>query len=624
MRLQQIHASNIPPLKRFSVEQLSDTVVLAGPNGVGKTRLVAALLQFFQNPQPFGTRQLPGSIRLVIDATNQIERDGWGKSCLDTENPADSQLLTRTLQKAQKRTNWQSSVINFESDRTIQQVSPFAFTWDSADPWLESIVWNTGFTGLRNRFQDTMHSLFRKVRSRRERITERVEELARQSKLAGTVAPPDLFERLDLDFPDPIAPFKHAFSQLLAPKELVDPDPKNQQLYYVVNGEKFPISSLSSGEREVVNIVFDFLLRSPNDCIVIFDEPELHLHPELSYKLLQTLRTVGRNNQFVFCTHSPDIITASLDNTVIFLTPPKADGDNQAVCVREDDKTNQALKLLGQSVGIVALGKRLVLIEGKASSLDKQTYGAILGGRFPGFVLVPVGGKAVVTSFAGLQKEVLERTIWGVDFFMLCDHDAAPMDTPAGAIEETARLKVLKRYHLENYFLDENVLADVFADMEPDGSRLRSPIEIRKMLKEIAADRVAYTAALATSAYFRQCVGNLSIMPKDCVGKTINQLVEMLTAKLEAERSRIQEATPVAEVQQHATRLADRIQKSLDEDNDEWKQLIPGKQLLSIFASKANFDMGRLKTKYIKCAEKMERSPFQEIIEIFQAFEHVT
>ena len=105
----------------------------------------------------------------------------------------------------------------------------------------------------------------------------------------------------------------------------------------------------------MVNIVFDFILRSPSDCIVIFDEPELHLHPELSYKLIQTLKSAGQRNQFIFCTHSADIISASLDNSVVFITPPRADLSNQAVVVREDDETHQALKLIGQSIGIVAL-----------------------------------------------------------------------------------------------------------------------------------------------------------------------------------------------------------------------------------------------------------------------------
>ena len=191
-----------------------------------------------------------------------------------------------------------------------------------------------------------------------------------------------------LNFADPLKAFKEAFFQLLAPKELLDADPKEQVLKYRYMDKVFNLDTLSSGEREVVNIVFDFLLRNPSDCIVFFDEPELHLHPELSYKLLQTLKNVGPRNQFVFCTHSPDIITASLDHSVVFVAPPKEPPQNQAVVVREEDETNQALNLLGQSIGIVALGKRLVLIEGTQTSLDKQTYGSILRNRHPNLVLV--------------------------------------------------------------------------------------------------------------------------------------------------------------------------------------------------------------------------------------------
>lgn len=40
MRISEIYASDIPPVKLFSADQLSDVVVLAGPNGVGKTRLI--------------------------------------------------------------------------------------------------------------------------------------------------------------------------------------------------------------------------------------------------------------------------------------------------------------------------------------------------------------------------------------------------------------------------------------------------------------------------------------------------------------------------------------------------------------------------------------------------------
>ena len=44
MRIRAIHALDVPPVIRFVAEELTDVVVLAGPNGVGKTRLANASL----------------------------------------------------------------------------------------------------------------------------------------------------------------------------------------------------------------------------------------------------------------------------------------------------------------------------------------------------------------------------------------------------------------------------------------------------------------------------------------------------------------------------------------------------------------------------------------------------
>jgi predicted ATPase len=522
MRIRSIYAAGVPPVQLFSVDDLSDVIVLAGPNGVGKTRLVESILAKFKNPNSYLGGSSGPTVHLIIEATDSTERELWTKDALDTDDASDAKRLVQALQKNRRRSRWQSSVLNFDSDRAVTQVQPYQFTWDYQDPFEENIGWDTSFKRLRDRFQDTLHSLFRKVRSRREAIAPRVDEMVRKRKDMQHLMVGQVLDQMSDDYPDPIEPFKRAFSLLLAPKTLLEPDPKDQQLHYSIDGQSFSVASLSSGEREVVNIVFDFLLREPSDCIVVFDEPELHLHPELSYKLLRTLKTIGQRNQFILCTHSPDIITASLDNSVVFVAPFKAEGVNQAIPVRESDDTNEALKRLGQSVGIVALGKKLVLVEGAASSLDKQTYGAILRDRFPDLVLVPSGGKNVVTSFELLHRQVLDKTIWGVDFFMVCDRDAVPPSRNSAQVT-SQRLRILNRYHLENYFLEENVLAAAFDHLEAADSWLRSPQEIRKVLRGIAQNFVPYATALATSAYFREQFGNLDIMVKDCVGKTTDQ-----------------------------------------------------------------------------------------------------
>jgi hypothetical protein len=391
-------------------------------------------------------------------------------------------------------------------------------------------------------------------------------------------------------------------------------------LKYTFDSQELNIETLSSGEREVVNIVFDFLLRNPSDCIVIFDEPELHLHPELSYKLLQTLRTVGENNQFIFCTHSADIITASLDQSVIFIAPPLTPEQNQAIVVREDDETHEALKHLGQSIGIISLGRRLVLIEGLHTSLDKQVYGAILKNRFPNLVLVPVGGQGRLKSFADLTAAVLQRTIWGVEFFMLCDRDAAPYPNASTApLSHTDRLQILPRYHLENYFLDENVIAKVFEPMEKEGSWLRSPDQIRAKLKEIAAGLLSYAAALTVSSTLRQAVGNLDIMPSDCHGKSAVELVQLTLNVKNSELTRITALLDESEIRRSVEETFNCLQNSLNE-TDTWKRLIPGKPLLNSFAAQTQLASGRFKLMYLKEAQNFEPNPFAEVISIFEKF----
>jgi hypothetical protein len=617
VRIKTIFAKDIVPIKHLHVDDLSDVVVFAGPNGVGKTRFITWLLQFFQN--------LPSSQTgwLLVEATCPDELNAWGKKVLDTRDQNDANKLRVTLQKQRRRSAIASSVLNFESNRSITTVQPYQFSWDFTDPFEEQVGWNYGFGALSSRFSDTVHSIFRKVRSRREAIALTVEKLIKERKVAaGEVDAVSL--QVD-QFPDPLTPFKNAFSQLLAPKVLLDPEAQKQQLYFTdgsaTHGEQ-PITSLSSGEREVVNVVFDFLLRNPSDCIIVFDEPELHLHPELSYKLLQTLRNAGVRNQFIFCTHSAEIISASLDNSVVFIAPAKGTGENQAIAVKEEDETHQALKLMGQSIGIVSLGKKIVLIEGEHGSLDKQTYGAILKNKYPNLVLVPSGGKGLIQSFGSMVDSVLERSIWGVEFFMVYDRDALPSTrSPQDVRNQTSgRAQILSRYHLENYFLDENIIAEMFKPLEQTGSWLTQPDAIRARLIEIARSNISYATALIVAAHFREKVGNLSIMPKGCNGKTVEELTQLLLDGVGRERARIELVIKDQDVKGFTEATMAQLEASLADDT--WKEHIPGRVILKTFCSSAhaNFDFGRFKISYLKAAEQAAVSPFEEIDSIFNGF----
>ena len=605
MRLRAIHIENQPPINKFSADNLSDVIVIAGPNGVGKTRILQNLIQFLQNPVP---RE---DLWLEIEATVESETKTWGKSILNTQEEEDSQKLRETLQKSQRRNNYKSTILQFESDRSITNIKPYQFTWDIVDPFDEDVSWNVGYGYLRDRSQDVRNAIFRRIAHQRREIADIAYRLKSEGK-----------SEMKLDFPDPLMPFKNAFSQLLAPKALVDPELRQQQLKYHHSDEILPIETLSSGETEVVNIIFDFIMRNPSNCIILFDEPELHLHPELSYKLLQSLTDVGKNNQFIFCTHSPEIITASLENSVIFVSPPNDSRTNQAIQVNREDETHHALNLLGQSIGIISLGKKLVLIEGRVSSLDKQTYGAILKNKFPEFVLVPAGGKHTIISFDEVRQSILNKTIWGVEFFMLCDGDAlGDFGHENFDVSQVENFRILPRYHIENYFLDENVLAHAFREMEEPSSWLCNADEIRKKLREIALETVPYAVALKISALIRNQLGNIDLMPKGIHNITSSdELNQTFVTKIHEELNRIQLGLILSDIEENVQTEYSLLENSINEDTALWRMAIPGKTIINKFANRVGMKSGRLKRLFLSSVDESSVYPFQEIIDIFEEF----
>jgi ABC-type cobalamin/Fe3+-siderophores transport system ATPase subunit len=594
-----------PPIQNFEVSNLSSVVVLAGPNGIGKTRLIQEIINLLKNPK------IDQSTNVKIRATSQGEVKRWGKDTLSTLDKSDLQKLIAHLHRKQKRGGWTSSIVYLDSFRTFEKIKPFQWSWNFGDPFDEEISWDVLFNPFADRFQDTIQALYRKLGHYRTAISQKYEELRK----AGQTQMP-------IDPTDPLKKFKEAFNLLLSPKELTDIPLGNPNIQYLDNEQLLAIESLSSGEREVFTTVFDLLLHEPSDCVVFFDEPEMHLHPELSFRLLRTLQSVGERNQFIFCTHSPDIITESLGHSVIFIKPP--DGDkNQVLCVEKEDEKATALNLLGQNLGVIALGRKIVLIEGLEASLDRQTYGEIIGSEFPQFVLVPSGARQTILSFSKIIEDVLSKAIWGIDFFMISDGDSNLPDQVMKELvaKSSGRLAFLPRYHLENYFLDENIISQTFEEMESEGSWLRDPKQIRDRFKQIAKESIPYTIQLWLGSYLRSKAGEIEVSIKGVEGMSLRDYTKQLEEPLLKEHKRISSVLSTEEIKKIIEQRWGALTQLVEEDKEDWKKLIPGRMICHKFASIAGLSPGRFKTMYINKAKEAGLTPFEEIVKIFKSFE---
>ena len=74
------------------------------------------------------------------------------------------------------------------------------------------------------------------------------------------------------------------------------------------SGRKLPVDSLSSGELEVFTMLGWFAIQDFSQGIILIDEPELHLHSAWHRIIMRALRAVLPTTQIICATHSPEII----------------------------------------------------------------------------------------------------------------------------------------------------------------------------------------------------------------------------------------------------------------------------------------------------------------------------
>ena len=68
-----------------------------------------------------------------------------------------------------------------------------------------------------------------------------------------------------------------------------------------------PLSSLSSGEKQLLILLTETLLQQKQPYVFIADEPELSLHIEWQRNLIYSIRRLNPLAQIIFATHAPEI-----------------------------------------------------------------------------------------------------------------------------------------------------------------------------------------------------------------------------------------------------------------------------------------------------------------------------
>lgn len=253
--------------------------------------------------------------------------------------------------------------------------------------------------------------------------------------------------------------------------------------------KEFEFNVLSSGEKEVVDILLDLYLRQDdyNDTVFLIDEPELHINTSIQRRLLLEInKLIGDNCQIWIATHSIGFLRALQEELkedcqiIQFLK-----GINWA-------SSPQVLKPIKKSIskwkeifetalddltGLVS-PKRIVYCEGKdrpgrggiEKGFDAKVLNNIFGDKYHDTLFISSGGNTELDQRSEIALAILTKVFSDIEIFVFKDRDVSSgkmndeNDRQIYLQNNPQHFRIMARWEIENYLFDKEVLKAYCAD----------------------------------------------------------------------------------------------------------------------------------------------------------------
>jgi hypothetical protein len=234
----------------------------------------------------------------------------------------------------------------------------------------------------------------------------------------------------------------------------------------------FPYQNLSSGEKEVVDIVLDLIARSSefDDTIYCIDEPELHLNTAIQRSLLIEIeKLIPAKCQLWVATHSIGFLRALQDEladkaAILDFSEKNYFQGIQTIIPMKPTRTNWQrifATALDDLVGLIA-PRRIVYCEGRQEpdtgggeqGLDALVYNEVFGAEHPDTLFISSGGSSELPKNSSLAIKILSKAFLDVEIILLRDRDLLTGIERSAFLSNDPMHRMLLRHELENYVFD--------------------------------------------------------------------------------------------------------------------------------------------------------------------------
>jgi predicted ATPase len=642
------HLKNIQLGPFHQNELMSECILIAGPNGGGKSSILELIGFALSNSWSLGwslNRSFPtNSFEITIGLTNEeielitnhlaeneiqytaevleyLSNTSFyyrGYNYPEGEYAKDQALYNRIhgiVSTVLRNTYKRSFGFFLKSDRNypkkaFDRKNIFAFDGKKKKEHLWSIAFNTSDV----QYQDMFDYL---VQLRYHYLRDLGTHHHNASKGVAVGDPPK----------DPIMVFDELLNRLFPHYKFVDKEESTPTNLFIEipNGDVIPFQDLSSGEKEVFFILSFFIRYDVNNAVIVIDEPEMHLHPELARLLIRTMQTIRQGNQIWLATHNTEIIDEIPSENIYYIYRDLETRD--AVLTRATDE-HESIKILRDYFGFsgyIGIANKLVFLEGKDASSDRKTFSNLFSTASNDLKFIPSNSSENIHRINAAILSIIESGIGWLDFHLIRDRDYLTNEE----IEKfnnhpSGKIYVLPRHEIENYLIDETVISGILDEI----------YGVKMSAEEVTGSFISIcqsiSAQVVRDSYSYRM--NLTYRPEDFnIGKVLQNETVIKEGAVDAEKVEIlnnyflektkeinqalNERTDEIVVKTSIEELAEEIMNSTV--NGNWKTLFPGKEVIDLFCKKHELgDSNIFRNLIIKELSAQPELINQELVEI--------
>ena len=278
------------------------------------------------------------------------------------------------------------------------------------------------------------------------------------------------------------------------------------------------LEHLSTGEQELLSLVFNIYLMKDDIDIYLIDEPEIHLNWTLERNLFDFLREFSetKQKQVVVTTHSRIIFDPEFQQFVTYFIWDKGE-----IKAKNNVPQEYKEKIAGESVQLLSVltpSKKTIFIEDDEHEMTIRSLLKIYQKQEDALEILKLGSSGTVKNLygsVGFQSQF--SNAW-----FLIDGDNQPVPV------EDGRFIKLKKYSIESYYLDFRVLHNLTGET---GQSIQS-----KLINILKNNSRKIAGSTKNSPLFTQAINQLSEIKQEWINAfDCSQIFEDFVKSLEPE-----------------------------------------------------------------------------------------